>query len=53
MRWRITVRGVGIELRGFIDADHLYEVERLFADDLNESAMLIVSPAESDWNPFS
>lgn len=52
MRHRITVRGEGVELRGYIDADHLYQVERLFADDLDERAILVVSPAEDDYDPF-
>ena len=52
-RFRITVRGDGIELRGFVDADTLNQVERLFADDLEESgAVIIASPAAADYNPF-
>lgn len=51
-RNRITVRGEGIELRGYIDAESGNEIERLFADDLDERAVIMVSPAEDDYNPF-
>lgn len=52
-RFRITVRGEGIELRGRIDADSPNEIERLFADDLDERAIIIASPAADDYDPFA
>lgn len=52
MRFRITVRGDGVELRGYVERDSLNQVERLFADDLQEDATLIVSRADDDYNPF-
>lgn len=52
MRHRITVRGEGIELRGRIDAESGNEIERLFADDLGERAMIVASIADDNWDPF-
>lgn len=49
MRFKITIRGNGVELRGYIDGEHA---------DLNAFAgavkpwMVVASPAADDFNPF-
>ena len=48
-RWFVRLLGPGIDISGYVEADEHYQVERLFADDVTESAALIVSnidPAE-------
>lgn len=53
-RFRITVRGTGVELRGYIDGD---DKVRAFAGALvtgmdPTDPMLVVSPVADDWTPF-
>lgn len=52
MRLRTTVRGEGIELRGYATVESMNELERLFADDLDERAVIIASIASDDYDPF-
>ncbi len=52
MRHRITVRGEGIELRGYCDNDELIvKLAECFKE--GEGAVIIVSPADEHYNPFS
>ncbi len=53
MRHRITVRGDGIELRGYCDDEELLiKLAKCFEN--NEPAvMIIVSPTDEHYNPFS
>jgi hypothetical protein len=50
MRSRITVRGEGVELRGYIDG----EIDRLgdFAKAMEGIGLVLASPAEDDFDPF-
>lgn len=53
MRFRVTVRGEGVELRGFIERDETYQLMRLFADDIGDEGVLVIaSEADADYNPF-
>ena len=51
-RVRITARGEKVELRGYMDVDSLNEVGRFFADDVDERAVIVVSEAPDDYDPF-
>lgn len=48
-RYRITVRGTDIELRGIIDGDATL---RLTSQSLEGIGLVIASPAEDDYDPF-
>jgi hypothetical protein len=50
MRYRITVRGDGVELRGFMDAEpkDFYA----FAEAMEPYGLVVGSPADDDYNPF-
>jgi hypothetical protein len=50
MRFRITIRGDGCELRGYVDAD-LGELADL-AQVLKPYGVVAASPAPEDYNPF-
>lgn len=51
-RFRVTVRGDGIELRGYIDGvQHLNSVARA-TQDLDQPVVVVASPAPEDYNPF-
>jgi hypothetical protein len=50
MRYRITVRGEGIELRGYIDNDELVADIAHTVD--SYGAMVVMSPAPQDYDPF-
>lgn len=50
MRWAVTIRGHGVELRGYIDAP-LSGLGAL-ADAANPLGIMIASPADDDYNPF-
>jgi hypothetical protein len=54
MRFRITVRGDGIELRGYIDGPEGNEYKPVsdLSDALDPFGMVIASAAEDDYNPF-
>lgn len=54
MRIRITVRGLGIELRGFMDELTDEDAPTLWqlAEALKPFGMVIASLAEPDYNPF-
>jgi hypothetical protein len=51
MRFRITVRGDGTELRGYMDAsvDGLAD----FAHQMDGFGIVVASPAEDDYDPFA
>jgi hypothetical protein len=53
-RYRITVRGTGIELRGYIDGgvDRLNQFARALATMDPQDPMIAASPAEPDYDPF-
>lgn len=42
-RWYVRLLGPGIDVSGYVEAEANYQVERLFADDVTDSAALIVS----------
>lgn len=52
MRYRITVRGKGTELRGYIEAEDL-GVLGTFATVMKPFGITIASPAEPDYDPFN
>lgn len=41
--WTVMLIGPGIKMTGTVEADERFQVERLFADDVTESAALVVS----------
>jgi hypothetical protein len=47
-RWRVTLRGPMIELRGWIDDIDV----GAFARAMEPFGLVIVSPAEPDYDPF-
>ena len=48
-RFRITVRGEGVELRGYIDSE---EALHQIAGALGNRVVVVASPASDDYNPF-
>ena len=50
MRFRITVRGEGVELRGYLDADG--EALGKFAHKMEPYGVVLASIAADDYNPF-
>lgn len=48
-RFRVTVRGTDVELRGYIDGTATL---RLASQQLEGIGLVIASPAEDDYNPF-
>jgi hypothetical protein len=48
-RFRITVRGTDIELRGYIDGEATL---RVTAKVMEGIGLVVASPAEDDYNPF-
>lgn len=57
MRYKITVRGDNIELRGYIDGD---EALRQFSNALDPNyqskgidAIIILTPVDEHYNPFA
>lgn len=50
MRWRITLRGEDVELRGYVDCS-LPELE-LMSEQVKPLGLLIASQADDDYNPF-
>lgn len=54
MRYRITVRGEGCELRGYLDDnDPTSEGLKSFAQLLYPFGIVVASPAAEDYNPFT
>ena len=50
MRYRVTVRDEGVELRGYVDGtDKLIEL----AGHMEGVAIVVASPAEEGYEPFS
>ena len=49
-RYRITVRGEGVELRGFIDGDAAMLND--LAEAMRPFGVVVASPAAPDYNPF-
>lgn len=54
-RFRITVRGMGVELRGRMDelTDEDAPTLAQFAEAMKPFGLVIASPAEDDYDPFS
>lgn len=52
MRYRTTIRGEGVELRGYIDAKTQEELVELAEYAKPYGWLLIASPAEDDYDPF-
>jgi hypothetical protein len=52
MRWRITVRNDGTELRGYLEAE-TGEVLEAFAAAMEPFGIVLASPADDDYNPFT
>ena len=50
MKWRITVREEGTELRGYITGDMDYLGD--FARTMRPFGLVIASEADDDYNPF-
>lgn len=50
MRYRITVRGRGTELRGYFDGEHR-ELEE-FSDVMAPFGVVVASHADADYDPF-
>ena len=56
MRFRITVRGDDIELRGYVDGEQaLHKLATALGDSENSPgiALVIASPADDHYNPFA
>ena len=51
-RYRITVRGDNIELRGYIDADEDHGHLVQLANAVERFGVVVASKAEDDYNPF-
>lgn len=54
MRYRVTVRGDGVELRGYIDSAK-WNIEGTaddFSDAMKPFGLVMVSPADDDYDPF-
>lgn len=53
-RFRITVRGLGVELRGRFDelTDEDAPTLRYFAEQMEPFGIVVASPAEDDFDPF-
>lgn len=50
-RIRITVRGENTELRGYMDADR--DALVAFSEAMKPYGMVVASPADDDYNPFT
>jgi hypothetical protein len=55
MRFRITVRGDGVELRGYLDVGDQRDAPSLaqFAEDMKPYGLVVASVADDDYNPFT
>jgi hypothetical protein len=53
MRWRITVRGEGIELRGYLDDTEWIPALQELSEAMKPFGMVVASPADEDYNPFA
>jgi hypothetical protein len=55
MRYKITVRGQGVELRGRFDepTDEDASTLRYFAEQMEPFGIVVASPAEDDFDPFA
>lgn len=49
MRYRVTLRGNGTELRGYATADALAQLSTHIHP---ETAVVVASPADDDYDPF-
>lgn len=49
MRYRITIRGEGTELRGYAT----YEAAMALGKNANDPFVVVASPADDDYDPFS
>jgi hypothetical protein len=52
MRFRITVRGEGVELRGYIDDVGDYTL-RHFSQAVKPFGLVMASAADEDYDPFT
>ena len=55
MRYRITVRGEGVELRGYVEFEDRYALSTLgdFANDMKPYGIVVASIVDNDYNPFT
>jgi len=54
MRFRITVRGEHMELRGYIDAEHEGDLDLMdLAEAMKPFGLVIASVADENYNPFT
>lgn len=52
-RYRVTIRGTGVELRGHIDgSDTLHRLARPLEGEFGTDPMIVASPENADYNPF-
>ncbi len=52
-RFRMTVRGTGIELRGWVEEEHLVAFANALAKGMSpHDPMIVYSPVDPDYNPF-
>lgn len=53
-RYRVTVRGTDVELRGYIDGgDTLAKFAGALIPPFGNDPMVVASAAEDDYNPFT
>ena len=52
MRFRITVREAGTELRGYLSVDDMATLQN-FAAAMKPYGVVIASPADDDYDPFA
>jgi hypothetical protein len=48
VRYRVTIRGDGTEIRGYATAEALVAL----SDDVSDPFVVVASPVEDDYNPF-
>jgi hypothetical protein len=52
MRWRITVRGEGVELRGWLDDTEWIPALQELSEVMKPFGVVIASPAHEAYDPF-
>lgn len=51
MRARVTIRGKGVELRGFVDYEDEEELA-ILAQAVEPFGLVVASPVDPNYNPF-